>query len=130
MLHYDGLLRQGQSGRGLGDVFRVLARTLAPHVLKMGKNFVKQKAVTLGPKMLTAGMGVMKDMAGGKRTFKQALRQRGKTLLADAINIGADTNTPHKPRRSRTGNKSTAQTAAKKKPPRKKPPPRRRDIFD
>ena len=42
----------------MGDVFRVLARTLAPSVLSIGKNFVKQKAATLGPKALEAGVAL------------------------------------------------------------------------
>ena len=54
-MYYDGQLRQ--RGAGLGDVFRVLARTLAPTVLSIGKNFVKRKAATLGPKALEAGVG-------------------------------------------------------------------------
>ena len=59
-MYYDGVLRQ--RGAGLGDVFRVLARTIVPNVLRIGKNFVKQKAATLGPKAINAGVGVVRDL--------------------------------------------------------------------
>ena len=64
-MYYDGQMRQ--RGAGLGDVFRVLAWTLAPAVLSIGKNFVKRKAATLGPKALEAGVGVVKDMMAKKK---------------------------------------------------------------
>ena len=66
-MYYDGPMRQ--RGAGLGEVFRVLARTIAPSVLRIGKNLVKQKAATLGPKALEAGVGVVRDMMA-KKTFK------------------------------------------------------------
>ena len=65
-MYYDGQLRQ--RGAGLGDVFRVLARTLAPTVLSIGKNFVKRKAATLGPKALGAGVGAARDMTTKSQT--------------------------------------------------------------
>ena len=75
-MYYDGQMRQ--RGAGLGDVFRVMARTLVPSVLSIGKNFVKQKAATLGPKALEAGVGVLQDIDGEKniQTGSQAAGQK------------------------------------------------------
>ena len=126
-MYYDGQLRQ--RGAGLGDVFRVLARTLAPTVLSIGKNFVKRKAATLGPRALEAGVGVVKDLMA-KKTFKQAVKQRGKRLLSEAINTASDSVKRQKTSSARASNRSAgARGRASKKRPRKNPP-RNRDIFD
>ena len=124
-MYYDGVIRQ--RGAGLGDVFRVLARTVVPHVMRLGKNFVRQKATTLGPKALKAGVGVVKDVIG-KRTLKQAIRQRGKRLLSEAINSVVEPNKRQKTARPRASKKSSGATKTKGR--RKRPPPRNRDIFD
>ena len=124
-MYYDGQMRQ--RGAGLGDVFRVLARTLAPAVLSIGKNFVKRKAATLGPKALEAGVGVVKDMMA-KKTFKQAVQQRGKRLLSEAINTAAEHGKRQKTTSTRASNRSSGTRASKKRP--RKKPPRNRDIFD
>ena len=124
-MYYDGQLRQ--RGAGLGDVFRVLARTLAPTVLSIGKNFVKRKAATLGPKALEAGVGVVKDLMA-KKTFKQAVQQRGKRLLSEAINTASEHGKRQKTTSTRASNRSSGTRASKKRP--RKKPPRNRDIFD
>ena len=124
-MYYDGMIRQ--RGAGLGDVFRVLARTVMPQVLRLGKNFVRQKVSTLGPKALKAGVGVVKDVIG-KRTLKQAIRQRGKRLLSEAINSVVEPNKRQKTARPRASKKSSGATKTKGR--KKRPLPRNRDIFD
>ena len=125
-MYYDGRLRQ--RGGGLGDVFRIFARTIVPNVLRLGKNFVKQKATTLAPKALKAGVGVVKDMMG-KTSFKKAIQQRGKRLLSEAINMTSEPPKRQKTTRGRTVKKvSRAQGKRRKKPPKKSQ--RNPDIFD
>ena len=129
-MYYDGRLRQ--RGGGLGDIFKILARTIVPTVLRAGKSFVKRKVATLGPKALKAGVGVVKDVMG-KTTFKQAVRQRGKRLISDAINIASESQKRQKTARARTVKKSTRAVGTgrlARKRPRKKPLPRNPDIFD
>ena len=123
-MYYDGTLRQ--RGAGLGDIFRLLTRTIAPAALRLGKNLVKQKAATLGPKAVKAGVGLVRDVMA-KKTFKQAVKQRGKRLLSEAINMVDAPNKRQKPSRPRASRSSAATTKRRAK---KKQPPRSRDIFD
>ena len=106
-MYYDGRLRQ--RGGGLGDIFKILARTIVPTVLRAGKSFIKQKAATLAPKALNAGVGLVKDVMG-KTTFKQAVQRRGKRLLSDAINIATDSRKRQKTTRARAVKKSSRGT--------------------
>ena len=121
-MYYDGRLRQ--RGGGLGGIFRVLARTILPSVLHIGKKFIRRKAASLAPKAIDAGIGIAQDMLA-KKTFKQAVQQRGKRLISDAINISTANTKRQKTIRPRTGNKSRARVQK-----RKKKNPRNRDIFD
>ena len=122
-MYYDGRLRQ-RGGGGLGGIFRVLARTILPSVLHIGKKFIRRKAASLAPKAIDAGIGIAQDMLA-KKTFKQAVQQRGKRLISDAINISTANTKRQKTIRPRTGNKSRARVQK-----RKKKNPRNRDIFD
>ena len=126
-MYYDGAIRQ--RGAGLGDVFRVLAQTIVPIVLRIGKNFVKRKAATLGPKALKAGVGLVQDMMT-KKTFKEAVKQRGKRLLTEAINTASAAKKRQNAPRPGASNKSSGAQRRKKRPGRKRAPARNRDIFD
>lgn len=120
MEFYQGQLRQ--RGSGLGSI--LLKRFLIPFVKKTAPRLIKsvaRKAVPvlkkqvkrLAPKVLDAGVGVLADSLGRKKTFKQAARARGRTLLREII----------KPRRAPKKRHSVKGRARKKKPRTK------RDIF-
>ena len=126
-MYYDGRMRQ-RGGGGLGDIFRVFGRTILPTLFRAGKSFVKKKAATLAPKAINAGVGLVQDVMS-KKSFKQAIQQRGKRLISDAINMAGNSQKRQKSTNARSDKKSARPRGTALKRPRKKPP-RPPDIFD
>ena len=112
MAYYSG--RHRLEGGGLGGVFNVLNRTLVPLI----KPIIKEKTKRLAPKLLKTGIGLMKDVTLRKRNFKQAIKARGKKLLAEVLNSRDPRPSRHKGgglRRVNSGLKSK-QKAKKRRP--------------
>ena len=104
---YRGILRQ-QTGRGmLGNVLGLFGRSLVP--------ILKKEARKIAPKLLKTGVGVLSDVATRKRSFKEAARSRGKTLIGEVIKPP----TRKRKRQSVTGPRKKQKLARRQK-----------DIFD
>ena len=132
-MYYHGHLRQtGGGSKGLGDIFHAFSRVLIPGMVNLYKNrsnkdYWRTKAIQQGPSILKnavkLGVGVVSDIAK-KKTLKQSLKDRGKRMISDALNI----DTPP-PKRQKTKSARAVKSSAKKARgrPRKKRP---LDIFD
>ena len=142
-MYYQGQLRQLGGGRklGLGDIFHAFTRVIIPNMYQMYKNrndksYWRGKAMTQGPKILQKavklGVGVVSDAVSKKKTVKQSLKDRGKRLISEALNI------PEPPaKRQKTGSargvkKSRATRRVVSKPGARGRPTnnRQRDIFN
>ena len=124
-MYYEGVLRQKGGGltEGLGRVFGGLTRHM---FVPMLKRMVYNKADQVRQKTLKAGIRLMSDMAK-RKSFKQALRSRGKRLLTDVFNSPA----PAK-KRQKLGNSRPIKNSSRRGRgrARKSRQPRNPDIFD
>ena len=130
---YRGVYRQkgGWSAPGLGGILNVLSRTLTPTLKSAAGSLIKNQAKRLGPKLMSAGLGVLSDVQN-KKNFKSAVKARGKRLLDEALNIGPPRKRRHKAGRPRAS-KSRPKRHVKRSQIRRKQRPNkthRRDIFN
>ena len=129
MYIYRGRLRQRGGRLGLGDVFSMFQRHIFPRVLDAGKKFVERKATQLAPKIISTGLGVMSDLAS-KKNLKQSLKERGKTLIADALNSQDPPRKRQKLSDARTVRKAPPRSKIRLRKGNRATPIRPRDIFD
>ena len=131
---YRGVYRQkgGWSfSPGLGGILNVLSRTLTPTLKSAAGSLIKNQAKRLGPKLMSAGLGVLSDVQN-KKNFKAAVKSRGKRLLDEALNIGPPRKKRHTAARPR-GSKSRPKRHVKRSRTHRKRRPNkthRRDIFN
>ena len=131
-MYYQGRLRQvGGASPGLGDIFHAMTRVFTkaiPAVGKMYRNrnnpefrsaWLRKVAPKAVAKVAKFGVGIVKDVAK-KKSLKQALKDGGKRMITDALNIEEPPRKRQKRPVVRTGNT----------PPRRKKKARPRDIFD
>ena len=75
MAFYSGVPRQ--YGGELGGIFKILARTIFPTIIRSARPLLKSQAKKVLPSLAKAGLGLVGDIQN-KRSFKTAIKARGK----------------------------------------------------
>ena len=116
-------MRRIQYGSGIGGIFKVLLRSATP--------LVKEAAKIIGKEVISSGVGLLSDVAGGEG-FKKSLKSRAKQAGRNSIRSGI------KKAKQTLGGQVTPKPLKRKKPATptlvaRKPHKRQhreKDIFD
>ena len=128
MTYYSSLPRQ--QGGGVGSLLSSLTRYIIPHVGRAAGSLIRSQAARkMAPKLASAGVGIMKDLAT-KQSLKQTLKRRGAQLMTDVIKGTDFKKIPHSGPRKRT--RKTRKKSGRVNRPRARNNNRKRrnDIFD
>ena len=70
-------MRRVQYGNGLGGIFKVLMHSATP--------LVKEAAKTIGKEVVSSGVGLLSDIAAGKKSVKSRVKEAGKNALRSGV---------------------------------------------
>ena len=116
-----------QYGGGLGGIFKILALTIFPTIIKSARPLLKSQAKKVLPSLAKAGLGLVDDIQN-KRNFKTAIKARGKQLASDVFSGVLNDRSPP-PKRHKPSRRETVKTFPKQRSKTKKPKNIPRDVF-